>query len=124
MKYPKDLIIRPLLPEEWEKIENKYVSEFGNRMPESPMQSIFYGVFLGEKLIGFAHLEQIFHLNAVYLEKEYRQSGFISAIFESIDEALPEGFPLLVLPDKNFSRLMKKWGARLLGKIPVWRKDY
>ena len=123
-KLPANLVVRPLRSEEWELVRETYEREFENAMPGNPEQSMFLGAFLDEKLIGFAHIETLFHLNAVFFEDEYRHKGFCQVIFNQIDELMPNGYALIILPDKNFARLKDKFNVRDLGKIDVWRKDY
>lgn len=124
MRIPSDLIIRILRPDEWELVRETYEREFENQMPIMPEQSIFLGVFLGEKLIGFSHVETVFHLNCIYFDDEYRHKNFSPIVFKKIDQLIPHGFPLIVLPDKNFTHLREKFKVRDLGEMTVWRKDY
>ena len=124
MKYPPELQIRVLSPNEWHLVEETYTREFSNGMPRVPAQSLFYGVFLSKELVGFSHLETLFHLNAVYLKKEHRTGKLFDAIFKTIDAAIPKDMPMVILPDKKLERLLKSYQYRNLGDMTVWRKDY
>lgn len=124
MKIPTNLSIRVLREDEWHLVREKYETTFENGMPSGAEQSMFLGAFLGDKLIGFTHLETVFHLNAIYFEDEYRHKGMCSIIFKEIDKLIPQGFPLIILPDKNFSHIREKFKMRDLGETHIWRKDY
>ncbi|MEQ1763841.1 MAG: hypothetical protein ABL984_11945 [Pyrinomonadaceae bacterium] len=123
-KYPKDLIVRPLEAGEWDLIEKTYVSEFGNGMPHNPAQSTFYGVFLGEQLVGFAHLEKLFHLNAVFLNEVHRNRNIVEGVFDILDSEIPDNFPAVIFPDKDVKKLLGKYGFVSLGNTDLWRKEY
>ena len=123
MKYPTDLEIRILDPDEWHSIAEIYEREFDNRMPDNPAQSLFYGVFLENKIVGFAHVETVFHLNAFYLAPETRNNHLASAIFDTLDRRLPPEIPLIALPDKGLSKLLQSYGFRNLGEMGIYRRD-
>lgn len=124
MNYPVDLQIRILDATEWARIAETYTAVFANGMPTNPAQSLFYGVFAGKNLIGFAHLESMFHLNCIYLEPEHRKAKLFDAVFKTMDAAIPETMPVIILPDKRVHRLLKSYDYRNLGTMEVWRKDY
>lgn len=118
------MVVRPLALSEWPLIAEKYMAQFGNGMPSGPAQSTFYGVFLGEELVGFAHMERVHHFNAIYLEPEHRNAHMMAGVFDILDSSIPDGFPAIILPDKNVWRVLKSYGFRQLPADFVWRKDY
>lgn len=122
-RYPIDLEIRPLRPDEWHLVAETFETVFGNIMPDNPNQCRFYGVFLGEQFIGFTHLEVVYHLNAVYLKPEHRDRDFVKGVFDVMEDAVPAGFPAIILPDKDVGKLLKHYGFRDLGTTQLWRKE-
>lgn len=124
MSIPNDLQIRPLKPEEWHLIAAVYEKEFENEMPVNPAQSIFYGVFLNNDCVGFAHIELCFNLNAFYITPEHRHKNFAQAMFEMLDSHIPPEFPVIIMPDKRLERLLEHYNYRQLPETEVWRKDY
>jgi hypothetical protein len=124
MTYPIALQIRRLEPSEWPHIAEKYTAEFGNRMPTDSTQSTFLGIFLDDELIGYSHVESVVHLNAIFIEPEHRHRAVTEALFEMIDGEVPVGWPLIILPDRRFPKLLKSWGFRELPETSIWRKDY
>ena len=96
LKYPTNKIeIRVLEPHEWHLVEKDYVRQFENVMPNNPQQSVFFGVFENDKLIGFAHLEQVFHLNAVYMMDKHQTTTILHSLFATIENTMPRGIPFL-----------------------------
>ena len=123
-KLPVNYTIRPLAPNEWDKIQDIYTQEFGNAMPDNPEQSAFLGVFFDDQLVGFSHVEVVFHLNAVYLNDEHRQKGAVNALLEQIDSSIPPSFPVFILSETKIGNVPKKFGFRDVGSTRVWRRDY
>lgn len=118
------MVVRPLGSDEWHLIAERYVDEFGNAMPASAWQSEFFGVFLANDLIGFAHLEKLYHFNAIYLDKEHRNARMAEGVFDVLDASIPKDYPAIILPDKNIRCLLDRYGFRELPETAVWRKDY
>lgn len=122
MKIPIDLKIRPLRVHEWAHIADRYKTVFENGIPD-PRTSVFFGVFIGEKIVGFLHLETVVHLNCVYLDPEYRNQHFADALFDMVNSETDPNVPMIALPDKNWRTTLRQFGFRLLGKMDVWRRD-
>jgi len=116
--------IRPLKPEEWTVIQERYTTEFENAMPLDENRHIFFGVFYDDEIVGFFHVEKILHLNAVFLEKEHRNGGLVAAMFKTLDDSIAPGTPMIILPDKNMDKNCARFGVRSLGKVDIYRKDY
>lgn len=126
MDISKDInfVIRPLRHDEWHLIEETYKVVFNNAMPTLPAQSIFFGVFYKNELIGFTHLETLFSLNATYFFDSYNKPSILKAVYRYMNAQIPPGFAVLILPYKGLRNLMRFFGFRDLGEISVWRKDY
>lgn len=118
------MIVRPLAPAEWHLVADDFTRQFETTMPESAEQSQFWGVFLGDEFIGFAHLEKAFHLNAVYIKPEHREKRLTEGIFDVLDNEIPAKYPLLIFPYKDVKSILKKYGFTDKGTIPVYRKEY
>lgn len=123
-KYPKDLIVRQLRPDEWHLVAERFENGTGGTMPTDVNQSIFYGIFLGAELIGFGHLEKLFHLNAVFVNKEHRNGVFADAVIETMNDEIPAGYSVVIHPRRRWQRLLSRFGFYDTGTVPVWRKDY
>lgn len=126
VKYPAELIVRVLRPDEWHLAAQWFEDEYGILMPlPDNTRHIFYGAFIGERIVGFSHLECIVHLSKVYVDEEHRSNGtLMRAIFETMDGDMPPLTPVLIFPDKRFARLMNFFGFRDWGVLKAWRKDY
>lgn len=124
MRYPPELIVRALRTDEWPLIAERFEAEYGVLMPlpENP-QHVFYGAFLGEKLVGFAHLEKVVHLGEVFVDQKHRNKHLAHALFETIDEAIVNRGPMVIGADKRLARLMRRFGFREWPMPNVWRRD-
>lgn len=123
MRYPPELIIRVLTRDEWPKLAEWMEDEYGLLMPlaDNP-HHLFYGVFMGATPIGFAHLETLVHLDKVFIAEGHRNAGLLPAIFETIDDEMPEMTPMLIHPDKPFQRLLRRFGFRPYDTPNSWRR--
>jgi hypothetical protein len=122
--YPLDLVIRPLEVAEWPMVKEMYEMGWKGEMPAVHAGNVIYGIFLEEKIVGFAHLEQVLHLNAIYIEDEHRARHLMEAAFETIDDDMPRGGSMIIFPYKGLKRLLRRFGFWGGKTVEFWRKNY
>ena len=93
-------------------------------MPVKPEQSTFLTALDGEKLAGFVHVEDLLHVNCVYVAPEYRSTRLSWDLMRETARLIPHGFSALVLAEPTtHTKLLERMGMRLLGNFNVWRGD-
>jgi hypothetical protein len=121
-----DAIVLP--PSQWDQVEPYVTGTFHNAMPETEKQAIFlaahneYG-----KLRAFAHLEVLLHVSSIWVTPEERNTRTVWQLMYAVDQLLRgmPGFSAVAFPNSESHRkLYERLGARNLGNIEVWRKDY
>lgn len=111
-------------PEEWLQIEGPMKAVLGNDMPVTPEQATFLGAYDDGKLVGWIHIEHVYHFNSVYLEAQYRQSRLGLKLIQEAASHIPAGHSAIWLTDRNVAnKIAQLIGARNLGNYQVFRKD-
>lgn len=123
-KYPIDLVVRRLTRSEWPMLEKAWADEYGADLPFPEHSDWFYGAFLGDEMVGFAHFERLIHFNAVYVAPEHRNKHIVEGIFDGIDGDRDAGESVVILPRSEVEKTLGRYGFRKLAGESVWRKDY
>lgn len=108
---------------DWPLIAPVMSEEFRNAMPESPEQSTFQGVYDGEKLVGWLHVEHLYHFNCAYLDVGYRQSGLGLRLIQEAASRIPVGESAIWITDRKVNAIARRLKWRYLGDYRVYRKD-
>jgi GNAT superfamily N-acetyltransferase len=78
------MTIRPLDPLEWLDLQELFIAEFAEPLPDPNVTRIL-GVEEDGKLIGFIQVEEIaIHIRHVYVDKEHRGDGTAEKLVEYV----------------------------------------
>lgn len=118
-----ELTLKKLRASEWERFRSTIEDEFENGMP-TPAESVIFGIYENETIVGFLHLEQIINLNCFYIDKKHRQKNIFARIINSVRALMPKGSSVFVLTDKSLDTLLSRLQGRKLPKHETWRFDF
>jgi predicted GNAT family acetyltransferase len=78
------MIIRPLQPLEWLDLQELFIAEFTEPLPDPTVTRIL-GVEEDGKIIGFVQVEEIaIHIRHVYVDTDHRGDGTAQALVEHV----------------------------------------
>lgn len=117
--------IRILDPAEWPLVAPLVRGLFRNSMPETPAQGSFLAALDGYCLVGFVHVEQLFHFNCVYVAPPRRGTDLALRLMSDAASRVPAGHSAFLLSDRPaIGRLAEALGASDRGTWRYWRKDF
>lgn len=78
------MTIRPLEPLEWLDLQELFIEEFAEPLPDPTITRIL-GVEEDAKIIGFIQVEEVaIHIRHVYVDKEHRGDGTAQALVDHV----------------------------------------
>lgn len=123
------MIYSEILPRErWGEIAPVFREQFNDAMPVTPEQATFPALFDSDgdagKLVGFFHVEHLFHFNSLYIVPQYRNQGLALRLATEAVSRIPLGYSALWLnPGEHGRCFAERMGFRDLGKFTAFRKD-
>jgi ribosomal protein S18 acetylase RimI-like enzyme len=118
---------RMLRHDEWPMVAPIVRNVFEDGMPVSPEQSGYLAAFAGETLAGFVNVEEVFHINNLYVAEGYRGTGLERRLALEVNEilSLVPGRSAIVLTDERaIGRALLRMGAQDRGVWRLFRKDF
>jgi hypothetical protein len=117
-----------LSPDQWHQVAPIVKEVFHNAMPETEKQAIFLAAYDDQgKLRGFVHLEVLLNVNSLWVAPEERGTRTVWQLMRATDELMRgmPGYSAIAFPSRDSHRkLYQRLGARPLGTLETWRKDY